>query len=93
MDWQTDGRLTRRMALALGLSAAGYAVLLGPVFVLLALPVALVVCGVLLAVLGGLVLGADRLAYLATGAVAVERDTDYCRLFPDCADPGVGAYR
>ena len=20
-------------------------------------------------------------------------DTDYCRLFPDCADPGVGAYR
>jgi len=19
--------------------------------------------------------------------------TDYCRLFPDCADPGVGAYR
>ena len=49
MDWQTDGRLTRRMALALGLSAAGYAVLLGPVFVLLALPVALVVCGVLLA--------------------------------------------
>jgi len=20
-------------------------------------------------------------------------DTDYCRLFPDCADPGGGAYR
>ena len=80
MDWQTDGRLTRRMALALGLSAAGYAVLLGPVFVLLALPVALVVCGVLLAVLGGLVLGADRLAYVATSAVAIERE-DHPELF------------
>jgi heat shock protein HtpX len=80
MDWQTDSRLTRRMALALGLSAAGYAVLLGPVFVLLSLPVALVVCGVLLAVLAGLVFGADRLAYLATSAVAIERE-DHPDLF------------
>ena len=80
MDWQTDSRLTRRMALALALSAVGYAVLLGPIFVLLSLPVALVVCGVLLAVLGGLVLGADRLAYVATSAVAIERE-DHPELF------------
>jgi hypothetical protein len=25
--------------------------------------------------------------------VGLVADTDYCRLFPDCADPGVGAYR
>jgi len=80
MDWQTDSRLTRRMVLALALSAVGYAVLLGPVFVFLPLPVALVVCGGLLAVLGGLVLGADRLAYLATSAVAIDRD-DHPDLF------------
>jgi heat shock protein HtpX len=80
MDWQTDSRLTRRMALALALSAVGYAVLLGPVVHFLPLSAALVVCGVLLAVLGGLVLGADRLAYLATGAVAVERE-DHPELF------------
>ncbi|WP_415379124.1 M48 family metalloprotease [Halosimplex sp. TS25] len=80
MEWQTDSRLTRRMVLALALSAVGYAVLLGPVFLLVPLPVALVICGVLLAVLGGLVLEADRLAYLATKAIAIDR-SDHPDLF------------
>ncbi|ELZ29236.1 heat shock protein HtpX [Halosimplex carlsbadense 2-9-1] len=80
MEWQTDSRLTRRMVLALALALLGYAALLGPVVWLLPPAGALVVCGVLLAILGGLVLEADRLAYLATRAVAIERD-DHPELF------------
>ena len=67
------------MLAALVLALAGYAVLLGPVF-LLPLSAALVVCGLLITVLGGLVLSADRLAYLATKAVAIDRE-DHPELF------------
>ncbi|MFB6150830.1 MAG: M48 family metalloprotease [Haloarculaceae archaeon] len=80
MDWSPDRRLRRRMALALALTALGYVALLGPVYWLLPAPAALAVTGVLIAVVGGLALGADRLAYLVTRAVAIERD-DYPKLF------------
>jgi len=80
MDWQTDRRLTRRMSLALALSFLGYVVLLGPLICLLPPSAAMVLCGILIAVLGTLVLQADRLAYMATRAIAIER-TDYPQLF------------
>ena len=80
MDWQTDSRLARRMVLALALALVGYAALLGPVVWLLPPGGALVVCGLVLGILGVLVLEADRLAYLATSAIAIERD-DHPELF------------
>ncbi|QPV64781.1 M48 family metalloprotease [Halosimplex litoreum] len=80
MDWQTDSRLTRRMALALGLALLGYAALVGPVVWFLPPAGALIVCGLVLGILGVLVLEADRLAYLATSAIAIER-ADHPELF------------
>ncbi|WP_459192954.1 M48 family metalloprotease [Halosimplex sp. J119] len=80
MEWQTDSRLTHRMVLALALAAVGYAVLLGPIVLFLPLSAALVVLGVVLAVLGGLVFEADRLAYVATRAIAIDRE-DHPELF------------
>ena len=80
MDWSPDSALTRRMALSLALTLLGYAALLGPVVWLLPWEAALVVCGVVIAVVGCLALEADRLAYLATRAVAIDR-ADYPDLF------------
>jgi len=80
MDWSPDRALTRRMALALALTLLGYVVLLGPVVWLFPWQVALVVVGVVVAVVVGLALQADRLAYLVTRAVAIER-SDYPELF------------
>jgi len=68
------------MALSLALTLLGYAALLGPIVWLLPWEAALVVCGVVIAVVGCLALEADRLAYLATRAVAIDR-ADYPDLF------------
>lgn len=62
MDWSPDRALTRRMALALVLTLLGYAVLLGPFVYLLPWQASLVLCGLVVAVVGGLALEADRLA-------------------------------
>ena len=80
MDWSPDRTLTRRMALALALTLLGYAVLLGPFVWLLPWQAALVLCGVVVAVVGGLALEADRRAYVVTRAVAIDRE-DYPDLF------------
>ena len=80
MDWSPDRALTRRMALALVLTLLGYGVLLGPFVWLLPWEAGLVVCGLVVAVVGGLALEADRLAYLVTRAVAIDRE-DYPELF------------
>ena len=80
MDWSSDSALTRRMALALLLTLLGYVVLLGPLVWLLPWQAALVVVGVVVAVVGTLALQADRLAYLVTRAVAIDRE-DYPELF------------
>ncbi|WP_123536979.1 M48 family metalloprotease [Halosimplex salinum] len=80
MEWHLDRRLSRRMVVAFGLALGGYAVLLGPLVLLLPWSAALVVCGALAAVIGGLVFEADRLVYFTTRAVAIER-SDYPTLF------------
>jgi len=80
MDWSSDSALTRRMALALLLTLLGYVVLLGPLVWLLPWQAGLVVVGIVVAVVGTLALQADRLAYLVTRAVAIER-SDYPQLF------------
>lgn len=80
MDWSSDRSLQQRMALALLLTLLGYAVLLGPLVWILPWQAGLVVCGVVVAVVGGLALEADRLAYLVTRAVAIDRG-DYPALF------------
>jgi heat shock protein HtpX len=80
MDWSSDSALTRRMALALLLTLLGYVVLLGPFVWLLPWQAALVLLGVVVAVVGTLALQADRLAYFVTRAVAIER-SDYPQLF------------
>jgi heat shock protein HtpX len=68
------------MALALLLTLLGYVVLLGPVVWLLPWEAALVVVGIVVAVVGTLALQADRLAYLVTRAVAIDRE-DHPDLF------------
>jgi len=80
MDWSPDRALTRRMALALVLTLLGYAVLLGPFVYLLPWQASLILCGVVVAVVGGLALEAGRLAYVVTRAIAIERE-DYPQLF------------
>lgn len=74
MEWTPDRGLQIRMALALVLTLLGYAVLLGIVFSVLSETGAFLACGVLGLFLVGSVTQADRIAYLATNAVAVERE-------------------
>ena len=80
MNWSSDSALTRRMALALLLTLLGYVVILGPLVWLLPWQAGLVLVGVVVAVVGTLALQADRLAYLVTRAIAIER-SDYPELF------------
>jgi len=68
------------MVLALALTLVGYAALLGPVFWYLPLETALVVCAGLLGVVAVLATQADRVAYVVTKAVAIDRD-EYPELF------------
>lgn len=74
MMWSADRRLRRRMLLALALTLVGYGVLVGVVVSLLPDRLALALCGVLAVVLLGSVSQADRIAYWATRAIAIERD-------------------
>jgi len=74
MDWKPDRNLQLRMALALAVTVLGYAALLGIVFSLLPTTAGLVVCGILAIFLAVSVREADRIAYLATQAVAIERE-------------------
>lgn len=68
------------MVLALALSAVGYVALLGPIVWLLPPMAALVVCGLVTALLAILVREADRLTYYVTKAIAIDRDA-YPKLF------------
>ncbi len=74
MDWTPDRRLQGRMFLALLCTLAGYAVLLGIVFALFPTRVGFVICGLLAAFLVVSITQADRIAYLATTAMAIDRD-------------------
>lgn len=74
MEWTPDRGLQVRMALALVLTLLGYAALLGIVFAVFSGTGAFLVCGLLGVVLVVSVTQADRIAYLATSAVAVERE-------------------
>ena len=80
MDWNRDGGLQIRMVLALALSLLGYAVLLVPVVLWLPPVAATAVCVFVVLVLGVLVREADRLTYVATQAIAIERE-DHPELF------------
>jgi len=80
MDWNRDGGLQIRMVLALALSLLGYAVLLVPVVLWLPPVAATAVCVLVVLVLGVLVREADRLTYVATQAIAIERE-DHPELF------------
>jgi heat shock protein HtpX len=80
MDWNRDDGLRIRMVLALGLSVLGYAVLLVPVGLLLPFEAAVAVGILIVLVIGVLVREADRLTYIATRAIAIERE-DHPGLF------------
>ncbi|WP_049921596.1 M48 family metalloprotease [Halopiger djelfimassiliensis] len=74
MDRPADRRLQSRMGLALALTLVGYGVLLWFVFALLPPTAALVTCGVFVIVLVAAITQADRIAYWATKAIAIDRD-------------------
>ncbi len=74
MNWTPDRRLQVRMLLALLGTLAGYAVLLGIVLTLFPTTVGIVICGLLAVFLVASITQADRIAYLATNAMAIERD-------------------
>jgi len=74
MDWRSDRRLQVRMLLALALTLGGYAALLAVIFALFSTAGTLIVLGLLAVFLVVSVSQADRIAYLATTAVAVDRE-------------------
>ncbi|RQH01884.1 M48 family metalloprotease [Natrarchaeobius oligotrophus] len=74
MDWSPDRRLQGRMLLALALTLVGYAALLWIAFSTVPTAVALLICGALAVALIASVTRADLITYVATGAVAIDRD-------------------
>ncbi|MFC4544449.1 M48 family metalloprotease [Halosolutus amylolyticus] len=74
MDWSPDRRLQWRMLLALALTLVGYVALFGVVVTLFSDHVATGFGLVVLVVLAASVTQADRIAYLATRAIAIDRD-------------------
>ena len=80
MQWKRDRRLSRRMVLALALSVLGYGGLYALTVWLLPWTVTPIVFGVIGVVIAVLVHEADRLTYLMTRAVAIDR-ADYPALF------------
>ena len=74
MNWKRDRHLQRRMVLAFALALLGYAALLGVVLFFFSTTVAVVVCGALVVFLVVSITQADRIAYLATRAIAVDRE-------------------
>ncbi|WP_246999360.1 M48 family metalloprotease [Halosolutus gelatinilyticus] len=74
MNWTSDRRLQGRMVLALALTLLGYAALFGVVVTVFSDRIAVGFGAVLLIALAVSVTQADRIAYLATKAIAIDRD-------------------